>query len=207
MLNKWFSIDPRYSLVIILCWWLVVGHRKSRKIFKKHAGFIIPPPYYDSERHIRVETDISGDTISGVFSQLTLDNAGWWYLIAFFSQKMITTKTRYESHNGKLLAIVKAFKTWRYYLESSQIKSSCLPTITTSDDLWTWRVWAPNKSARLKNFFVTTFKLFIIGAKQTKLLMPYLDTLSGVLKNKRSSKQRISKSYIAYSSLWPMPAS
>ena len=30
---------------------------------------------------------------------------------------MILAETRYETHDGELLAIVKAFKTWRYYLE------------------------------------------------------------------------------------------
>ena len=30
---------------------------------------------------------------------------------------MIPAKTRYETHNGELLAIVEAFKTWRHYLE------------------------------------------------------------------------------------------
>ncbi len=30
---------------------------------------------------------------------------------------MIPVKTRYETHDGKLLAIVEAFKTWRHYLE------------------------------------------------------------------------------------------
>ncbi len=30
---------------------------------------------------------------------------------------MIPTETRYETHDGKLLAIVEAFKTWRHYLE------------------------------------------------------------------------------------------
>ena len=33
---------------------------------------------------------------------------------------MIPAETRYETHNGKLLAIVEAFKTWRYYLEVSK---------------------------------------------------------------------------------------
>ena len=35
---------------------------------------------------------------------------------------MIPAETRYETHNGKLLAIVEAFKTWRHYLEGSQHK-------------------------------------------------------------------------------------
>ncbi len=30
---------------------------------------------------------------------------------------MIPAETRYVTHNGKLLAIVEAFKTWRHYLE------------------------------------------------------------------------------------------
>ena len=30
---------------------------------------------------------------------------------------MIPTKTRYETHNSKLLAIIEAFKTWKQYLE------------------------------------------------------------------------------------------
>ena len=30
---------------------------------------------------------------------------------------MIPAETQYETHDGKLLAIVEAFKTWRHYLE------------------------------------------------------------------------------------------
>ena len=30
---------------------------------------------------------------------------------------MIPAETRYETHDGELLAIVEAFKTWRHYLE------------------------------------------------------------------------------------------
>ena len=30
---------------------------------------------------------------------------------------MIPAETQYETHNGELLAIVEAFKTWRHYLE------------------------------------------------------------------------------------------
>ena len=35
---------------------------------------------------------------------------------------MILVKTRYEMHDGELLAIVEAFKIWRHYLECSQHK-------------------------------------------------------------------------------------
>ena len=35
---------------------------------------------------------------------------------------MIPTKTRYKIYDGEFLAIVKAFKTWRHYLESCKHK-------------------------------------------------------------------------------------
>ena len=35
---------------------------------------------------------------------------------------MIPVETRYGTHNDKLLAIVEAFKTWKYYLEGSKHK-------------------------------------------------------------------------------------
>ena len=76
--------------------------------------------HFDPERHIRIETDASGYAIGGVLSQLTSDNSGQWHPVAFFSRKMIPAETRYETHNGELLAIVEAFKTWRHYLEGSQ---------------------------------------------------------------------------------------
>ena len=37
--------------------------------------------------------------------------------MAYYSRKIIPAKTRYETHDGELLAIVEAFKTWRHYLE------------------------------------------------------------------------------------------
>ena len=35
---------------------------------------------------------------------------------------MILAETRYETHNSKLLDIIKAFKTWRHYLEGYKHK-------------------------------------------------------------------------------------
>ena len=77
--------------------------------------------HFDPERYIRVETDASGYAIGGVLSQLTNDS-GRWHPVAYFSRKMIPAKTRYKTHNGELLAIVEAFKTWRYYLEGCKHK-------------------------------------------------------------------------------------
>ena len=76
--------------------------------------------HFDPKRHIRIETDASGYAIDRVLSQLTLDESGQWHPVAFFFRKMIPAETRYETHDGELLAIVEAFKTWRYYLEGSR---------------------------------------------------------------------------------------
>ena len=92
-----------------------------RAFTKLRQAFIKAPILYhiDSECHIRIETDASGYAIGGVLSQLTSDNSGRWHPVAFFSRKMIPAETRYETHDGELLAIVEAFKTWRHYLEGS----------------------------------------------------------------------------------------
>ena len=88
---------------------------KLRKIFVK-APILY---HFDLECHIRVEIDVLGYAIVGVLSQLTLDDLDQWHPVAFFSQKIIPPGIRYETHNDELLAIVEAFKTWRYYLERS----------------------------------------------------------------------------------------
>ena len=76
--------------------------------------------HFNPKDHIWIETDISVYAISGVFSQLTLDNLNQWHPITLFSLKMIPVETRYEIYNDKLLAIIEVFKTWRHYLEKSQ---------------------------------------------------------------------------------------
>ena len=47
---------------------------------------------------------------------------GQWNLVAYYSQKMILAEMHYEIHNAKLLAIIKVFKNWHYYLEDYQYK-------------------------------------------------------------------------------------
>ena len=77
--------------------------------------------HFDPEQYIQVETDASGYAIGGVLSQLTNDS-GRWHPVAYFLRKMIPAKTRYETHDSELLAIVEAFKTWRHYLEGCKYK-------------------------------------------------------------------------------------
>ena len=83
--------------------------------------------HFDPECHIRIKTDASSYVIGGMLSQLasgtsldgvvTKTNLDQWHPVAFFFRKMIPAETWYETHDGKLLAIVEAFKTWYHYLE------------------------------------------------------------------------------------------
>ena len=43
-----------------------------------------------------------------------------WHPVAYYLQKMILTETHYKMHDAKLLAIIKAFKSWYQYLEGCQ---------------------------------------------------------------------------------------
>ena len=78
--------------------------------------------HFDSECHILIETDASSYAIGRFLSQLTLDNSGQWHLVAFYPRKMIPAETWCKTHDGELLAIVKAFKTWRHYLKGCKHK-------------------------------------------------------------------------------------
>ncbi len=93
----------------------------------KKAFIKAPIPYhFNLKCHIQTEIDTSGYTIGEVLNQLTfqknlvgkmiykpnLDNLlskiGQWYVVAFFSKKMIFMKTNYKTYNSKILAIIKA---------------------------------------------------------------------------------------------------
>ena len=84
--------------------------------------------HFDPEYHIWIETDALGYAIGGVLSQLDSKtrpdevviktDLDQWHQVAFFSRKMIPAETWYKTHDGKLFAIVKAFKAWRHYLKS-----------------------------------------------------------------------------------------
>ena len=68
-------------------------------------------------KRIRLEMDASKFAIAAILSQF--QEEGQWRSVAFWSRKLIPAKTRYETHDHELLAIVAAFKQWQYYLEGS----------------------------------------------------------------------------------------
>ena len=97
----------------------------ARRAFTKLRQAFVEAPilnYFDLEYHIWIEIDALGYAIGGILSQLTLDNLCQWYPIVFFFRKMIPAETWYKTYDGKLLAIIEMFKTWRHYLESCKYK-------------------------------------------------------------------------------------
>ena len=92
---------------------------RLRQVFIK----VLILQHFGPECHIRIETDVSSYAIGGVLSQLSSDwvdrdgsilfksDISQWYLVAYFSRKMILAETRYKTHNAELLAIIEAFKT------------------------------------------------------------------------------------------------
>lgn len=87
--------------------------RTRLELAQLRQAFIKVPIFYhfDSKCYIGVETNASGYAFSGILSQLTLDDQSLLHPIAFFFRKMISAEIWYETYNGKLLVIVKAFKT------------------------------------------------------------------------------------------------
>ena len=80
---------------------------KLRQVFVKTLIFY----HFDLEYYIQIETNVSGYSIGEIFSQLTSDDLGQWYHVAFFFCKMIPAETRYKIHDSEFLAIVEIFKT------------------------------------------------------------------------------------------------
>ena len=95
----------------------------TREIFNHLRQAFTKAPilrHFNPECHIWIETNASGYAIGGVLNQFTFNhltsdhltsNQGQWHPVVYFSRKMIPAKTKYETHDGKLLAIIKVFKT------------------------------------------------------------------------------------------------
>src|SRR5258708_3850908 len=62
-----------------------------------------------------VEMDASDFAIVGILSVTTPDNE--IHPVAFFSHLLQSVECNYNTHDKELLAIFKAFKSWRHFLE------------------------------------------------------------------------------------------
>jgi RNase H-like domain found in reverse transcriptase len=98
----------------------------ARESFKTLKTMFTTTPvlvYFDPSKKIRVETDASKFAITSTISQQTDASDGTkkhWHPVAFWSRKLTGAERNYSTHDGKLLAIVQAFKNWRHYLKGSR---------------------------------------------------------------------------------------
>ena len=87
---------------------------------------------------------------------------------------MIPVQTWYKTHDGELLAIVEAFKTWRIIWKVTSIKFSFLSITKTFIALCIQNTWVLVRFVGLKNFLAITFDQIIVKGKQTELQILYL---------------------------------
>ena len=84
---------------------------------------------------------------------------------------MIPAETRYKTHNGELLAIVEAFKTWRNYLEGYQHEVLVLTDHNNLHRFMDTKSLSSRQADGLKNSLNTTSELIIAKARLIELLM------------------------------------
>ena len=63
-----------------------------------------------------METDASDTAIKVCLLQKHEDN---WHLVVYYSRKITDTEQNYDIYDKELLAIIKAFKQWRVYVEGA----------------------------------------------------------------------------------------
>src|SRR5882762_8822206 len=91
------------------------------------APILVQP---DLTAPFRLKCDASKYASSAVLSQRSSD--GLWHPVAFMSQSFIEAEWNYDIYNRELLAIIKALREWRHYLEGSPHQ---LETLVSSSSL------------------------------------------------------------------------
>jgi hypothetical protein len=79
--------------------------------------------HWEPDSQLIVESDASNYAIAAVLSCVCSD--GELRPIAYHSHTLQAAKLNYNTHDKELLAIHKAFKIWRHYLEGSSIPIIC----------------------------------------------------------------------------------
>ena len=66
---------------------------------------------------IKIETDKLNFILADIISQLSINEE--WYSVIFWLRKMISSESRYKTHNQNLLIIIIIFKHWYHYFKNS----------------------------------------------------------------------------------------
>ncbi|SLM34689.1 gag polymerase env [Lasallia pustulata] len=101
--------------------------------------------YFDENKPMRVETDASAFTISGILTQqFKIDGHLHWLPVAYYSKKLLDTETQYGTGEQELLAIVEAMHHWRYYCQGAR---HSIVVLTDHANL-VWFMTTPNLTKR-----------------------------------------------------------
>jgi len=95
---------------------------KYRMVFNTLKQAFISAPilmHWVLDIQLVVETNVSDYALAAILFIMTKNNE--IHPIAFHSQTFSTPELNYDIHDKELLAIFKAFKIWRHYLESSTL--------------------------------------------------------------------------------------
>ncbi len=90
--------------------------RESFEKFRKIFLTTLLLCHFDSNRKIKLETDASDFVISKIISQLN-EVIEQWHFITYWFRKNTFAERNYDADEFKMLAIVKACKQWRHYVE------------------------------------------------------------------------------------------
>jgi RNase H-like domain found in reverse transcriptase len=66
-----------------------------------------------------IETDASDYALAAMLSQV--ESNGEIHLVTYLSRTFLDTELNYNTHDKELMAIYKAFKAWRHYLEGTEV--------------------------------------------------------------------------------------
>ena len=128
-----------YSDIVVPLTWLTwkdapwnFSDNCQRSFNRLKEAFTTAPilTHYQPGTPITIETDASDYVIASILS-ITCSN-GEIRPVAFYSHTLTVPELNHDTHDKELLAIFKAFKTWRHYLEGS---ASLVDVVTNHKNL------------------------------------------------------------------------
>ena len=94
----------------------------------------------DDDTPFHVKADSSDFATGAILSQRSKED-GTWHPIAYYSKSLNAVERNYEIHDKEMLAIIRALKEWRHFLEGARHK---------------FEVWTDHKNLK---YFTTAKKL------------------------------------------------
>jgi hypothetical protein len=84
-------------------------------------AFISAPvlTHYKPSCLLVIETNVSDYALAAILSQV--ESNGEIHPVTYLSQTFSNTELNYDTHDKELMAIYKAFKAWRHYLEGTEV--------------------------------------------------------------------------------------